>query len=131
MRAGGEEAGCYELLRRARWTNGPSCPFCQQRRVTMHTKLPGTPRQRYLCLACRRTFTDLTGTPFARTNLPLNIWFRCLQLMRGERRTSELAKALGVKWDTAASLQRRLTAALARPGWLRLLDDQGGRVGDE
>lgn len=131
MAAGGDAARCYEILRRTRWADGVACPLCHQRRVTMHTRPIGTPRQRYLCLTCRRTFTDFTGTPFARTNLPLETWFRCLRLMRGRPSTSELARALGVKWDTAASLQRRLTAALARPGWVRLLGDNGKKPEDE
>lgn len=35
--------------------------------------------------------------------------------------TSELARALGVKWDTTAHMERRLGAAMARPGLVRQL----------
>ena len=121
MRAEFSEAWCYEVLRTARWPNGIMCLRCGQARVTTHSKSAGTSWRRYLCLGCRRTFTDLTGTPFARTNLSLTTWFRCLRLMGQGHNTSGLAKELQVKWDTSVQLQRRLAAALARPGLVRQL----------
>lgn len=121
MRLEISEARCYEMLRRVRWPNGIICPFCGRSHVTTHSRFERTRRQRYLCLTCRRTFTDLTGTPLARTNLPLGTWLLCLRLIGQGRTTSELAKELGVKWDTAAQLQRRLGLALARSGFVRQL----------
>ncbi|MHC4090268.1 MAG: transposase [Planctomycetota bacterium] len=116
MRAQPSEAWCYAVLRRVRWPRGVSCPFCGRSRVTPHSKSASTPRRRYLCLGCRRTFTDLTDTPFARTHLTVGTWFLCLRLLGEGRNTAELAKALGVKWDTAAHLKRRLTPGLGRRG---------------
>ncbi len=115
------EAWCYEMLRRARWPDGITCPYCLEKRVTTHSKPANTPRRRYLCLVCRRTFTDLTATPLARTNLPLGKWLLCIRLLQHGRTTTDLAKALEVKWDTAVHLQRRLGTALARPGLVRQL----------
>ena len=102
------EVWCYVVLRKARWPNGIICPYCGRRRVTTHSNFAGTSRLRYLCLGCRKTFTDLTGTPFARTNLSLGKWFLCLRLIEEGRSISEIAKELGVKCDTAAHIQRRL-----------------------
>lgn len=121
MHGGPSEAYCYEALRRARWPSGVSCPHCGEWKVTTHSKSAATPRRRYLCLACRRTFSDLTGTVFARTNLPLGRWLLCLQLLEEGSRTSELARALRVKWDTTAFMQHRLKKGLARPGLVRQL----------
>ncbi len=118
-----DEASSYELLRVLRWPNGIICPYCEQTRVTTHTKSAITPRRRYLCVNCRRTFTDLTGTPFAGTNLPLRIWLLSLWLVENRLATSDLAKTLNVKWDTAAYIQRRLATPLSRPGLIRRLRD--------
>lgn len=115
------EDWCYETLRHMRWPNGITCPYCDRRRVTTHSKSLRTPRRRYLCLGCRRTFTDLTGTPFARTNLPLGTWFLCFDTIGRGYRTSELAKELGVKWDTTAYMLRRLAMAQIRQGFVRRL----------
>jgi transposase-like protein len=127
-----EEAWCYETLRRCRWPDGLDCPRCGGKRVTAHTRSRDTERTRYLCLHCRRTFTDLTGTPLARTNLPLRTWFLCLQLIGSGRTVVELARELDVKWDTADRIKRRLATGLSRPGLIRQLremiekGDEGG-----
>jgi hypothetical protein len=89
-----------------------------------------TARTRYLCLHCRRTFTDLTGTPLARTNLPLWTWFLCLQLIGSGRTVVKLARELDVKWDTADRTQRRLATALSRQGLIRQLREMM-KKGDE
>jgi transposase-like protein len=115
MKAKLDEVWCYQILREMRWPKGIACPFCERRRVTTHSKFGKTPRRRYLCLSCHRTFSDLTGTPMARTNLSLGKWFLCSRLIEEGGRTSELAKELGVKWDTAAHMQRRLNS----PGLVR------------
>ncbi len=102
------EEWCYQTLRRMRWPDGIVCPFCRTKRITTHTKAFETPRRRYICLRCRRTFSDLTGTPFARTNIHLVQWFRCLRLKDNGSSTAKVAKELGVKWDTASRMLRRL-----------------------
>ena len=118
MRAKHDEAWCYSILREMRWPKRIACPHCGEERVTTHTKSLSTPRRRYLCLACRHTFSDLTATPLARTNLPLGKWFQSLLLVAdGGLSTSELAKAIGVKWETAAHVQRTVGTALSRPGF--------------
>lgn len=125
------EAWCYDVLRRVRWPNGMTCPYCGAKRITTHSKFDGMPRRRYLCLGCRRTFTDLTGTPLARTNLPLARWFLCLRLIGQEHSTVELAKKLGVKWDTAAHIKRRLARALGRQGLVRQLREAASEAWHE
>jgi transposase-like protein len=118
-----EETWCYELLRRTRWPDGVTCPYCGARHATTHSKPEATPRRRYLCLGCRRTFSDLTGTPLARTNLPLATWVACLDRLQEPSTVAELAERLGVKWETAMRMQRRLAVALDRPGLIRALRD--------
>ena len=115
------EPRCFEILRRVRWPDGVVCPRWGATRVTTHTNFDAQSRRRYLCLACRRTFTDLTGTIFAQSNLPLETWFRCLDLLWRCPTTGALAQTLGVKWETAARMQRRLVAAWTRPGLIRNL----------
>jgi transposase-like protein len=121
MRFEYDEACCYVILRNMRWPKRIACPYCARERVTTHTRSVSTPRRRYLCLSCRRTFSDLTATPLARTNLPLGKWFRSLLLVGNGLGTAELAKEIRVKWDTAAHMQRRLAAGLSRPGFFRRL----------
>lgn len=121
------EAWCYETLRRCRWPDGVTCVRCGSPRVTVHTRAGQAPRLRYLCLHCRRTFSDLSGTIFARSNLPLHTWFVGLSLLPHRLSTVDYARALRVKWDTARRISRRLLLAAARPGLVR--DLQGVVLG--
>src|SRR5690606_39114098 len=52
-----------EELRTARFALGRSCPRCGCERTHRWGSFSG--RQRYRCLGCRRTFSDLTATPAA------------------------------------------------------------------
>jgi transposase-like protein len=117
------EERCYAALRRVRWPLGVMCPLCQSRRVTTHTKFRTTPRRRYLCLSCRKTFTDLTGTPFMRTNLPLSSWLAYLRFSAQGQSTTELAEQLGVKWDTVTRMRERLGSPAMWPTLARQLHD--------
>ena len=114
-----EESRCYELLRRYRWPQGPSCQGCHSHRITGHSRSRRTPRRRYLCLDCRHTFSDFTGTIFARSNLPLSTWFRAMSLLSENMSTVEYARALSVKWETARRLHRILQQETRRPGLVR------------
>jgi transposase-like protein len=63
------------LLTALRWPDGVTCPHCGSAAVGGHGRynrcrdLP-----RYRCKACRRTFMLTTGTPLARSRLPLSDW---------------------------------------------------------
>lgn len=111
----GSEAECYQRLRRARWPQGVVCPHCGGQRVHIHGRVGKTPERRYRCLECQKTFSDRTGTIFARSKLPLGTWLQALALLAGDRGggggvlgpapTREVARALGVKPETAARVQ--------------------------
>jgi transposase-like protein len=115
------EEWCYQTLRRIRWPGGVRCPRCGSGRVTIHTRRTRTPRLKYLCFGCRRTFSDLTDTVFARSNLPLSTWFVGLCLLPQELSTVSYARMLSLKWDTARRLARSLLVAAGRPGLIREL----------
>jgi len=116
------EAWCHEVLRQLRWPEKITCPHCEQTRVTTHAKSNHSRyTNRYFCFSCRRTFTDLTGTPFARSHLPLGLWFLSLDLISEGTSTAELARRLGVKWDTTLYIQRRIYAYLQQGSLLQRL----------
>lgn len=52
-----------DRLRRSRFAHGLRCPRCGSTRVRRWGWFSG--RQRYRCVECRRTFSDLTSTPAA------------------------------------------------------------------
>lgn len=98
------EEWCWKTLRELRWPVRVICPHCGNR-AGRHC------RERYAyyyrCRGCHRMFSDLAGTPFHGTCLPLNLWFVAIdRMVLGSRLpTSTLARFIGVDRKTA----RRIT----------------------
>jgi len=103
-------------IRAARWAQGLRCPRCASPRCGLFMRQDASGRRKLRCLACGRAFNDLTGTPLARTHLPLSAWHRAARLMlQGEPSCAELSVRLGVKISTAWRVRRALRQALADP----------------
>ena len=114
------EAVLLERLRAARAPRDASCPRCGSARTQRWGGYRGRRRRR--CLECRRTFSDLTGTPLVYLKR-LDGWAgfcACLVAGLSVRRT---ARYLGIHKDTAFRWRHRLLAAL-------LADECGLLAGD-
>ena len=63
------------LLLQLRWPEGVLCPHCSSREIRGHGRYHRNPAlARYECHGCRRTFLLTTGTPLARSRVPLTDW---------------------------------------------------------
>lgn len=105
-----------ERLKAWHWPDGIRCPRCRAARWSLHARADRDGGPKYRCAVCMRTFNALTGTPFARSRLPLKTWFVCgARLRQGPATCAELARRLGVKvttaWRMRRVLQRSLSAA--------------------
>lgn len=121
----GLEIRLLESIRRARWANGLRCPRCASPRCGLFMRRDASGRRKLRCLSCRRAFNDLTGTPLARTHLPLAAWHRAARLMlEGEPSCADLSSRLGVKIATAWRVRRALRQALADPVLRRVLSEE-------
>lgn len=100
----------FEWFRRLRFGEGrPRCLRCGDPRVHRWGGFAG--RRRFRCVACRRTFSDFTGTPLANLKR-IDRWpafCRCMLASLSVRRTG---RRLGVTKDTAFRWRHRLLAAL-------------------
>ncbi|MBI2362155.1 MAG: IS1 family transposase [Elusimicrobia bacterium] len=122
----GIEERLLDSIRRARWAHGLRCPRCASERCGLFMRLDASGRRKLRCLACGRVFNDLTGTPMARTHLPLASWHRAARLMLGgEPACAELSQRLGVKiavrceWTTHQHGRRQRHPSPALPSGLR------------
>lgn len=107
-----EENLLLERLRALRWKHGLRCPRCRATACSVHA-LGRNGRRKLRCSGCGRTFNDLTGTPLARTHLPLTVWAKAARLMSaGTPTCSALAVKLEVKLATAWRVRKILTEAL-------------------
>jgi ribosomal protein L37AE/L43A len=95
----GSEEQCHAALVRMRWPDGFVCPKCGGRK---HSYL--APKRLFQCTACRAQTSARAGTIFHKSRTPLTKWFIAMHLMTGSKNdiaALELARQLGVKWDTA------------------------------
>jgi transposase-like protein len=112
------EALCAQSLRRARWPEQVRCPHCHSGEVTDIRQYMGV-FQRYLCLACGRTFNDKTGTIFENSKVSLSAWAGAAYLLAADQPITVIAENVGVSYPTAL----RMVRELRKSGLLHTLEE--------
>jgi len=101
------EVLCAQRLRRARWPEQVRCPYCHSEEVTDIRQYMSV-FQRYLCLACSRTFNDKTGTIFENSKVSLSAWAGAAYLLTADKPITVIAENVGVSYPTALRMVREL-----------------------
>jgi transposase-like protein len=106
LRRYGTEDQCHAAFVAMRWPEGFVCPACG-------SKAHGTSAQRriFQCKDCRVQTSAKAGTIFHQSKTSLTKWFLAIHLMTGAKNdiaALELARQLGVKWDTAWLIKQKL-----------------------
>ncbi len=101
------EALCAQRLRRARWPEQVNCPHCHSEEVTDIRPYMSV-FQRYLCLACGRTFNDKTGTIFENSKVSLSAWAGAAYLLTADQPVTVIAEDVGVSYPTALRMVKVL-----------------------
>ncbi len=102
----GREDKCRAALIRMRWPDGFVCPRCGERKYSY-----ARARRVFQCSACRTQTTVKAGTIFHKSRTPLTKWFLAIYLLtqsKNDIAALELARQLGVKWDTAWLIKQKL-----------------------
>ena len=112
------EEACREYLTRIRWPEGIECPRCGGR------KLWCTKRKLYHCAACDYEVSVTSGTLFQDTRKPLQLWFRAMWYVVGQKNGVSalgLQKVMGMsRYETVWIWLHKLRTAMVRPGRERL-----------
>jgi transposase-like protein len=131
-------AGFLAQYRAIRFRDGLRCPHCQQTKVHRHGSF--AERQRYRCLSCRRTFSDLTNSPVAYSKKP-TLWpayARCAKRSLTVRRSAEsvgLSVSTAFRWRHAILDEAVDCDDTKLTGWIELVDlwfaysEKGSRQG--
>ena len=118
----GTDEQCHVSLIAMRWPDGFECPHCKGRK---HSYSPA--RRIFQCSACRVQTSVRAGTVFHKSHTPLVKWFLAIYLLTGAKNdiaALELARQLGVKWDTAWLIKQKLMEVmLQRNATYRLAGD--------
>jgi transposase-like protein len=102
----GLEEQCFNALVDMRWPHGFVCPHCGGRRYSFLRA-----RRLWQCSACRKQTSVRAGTIFAGSSTSLRKWFLAIYLItqsKNDIAALELARQLGVKWDTAWLMKQKL-----------------------
>lgn len=97
-------------VRDAAMPAGVVCPNCSDRQVVLYGKRAGL--QRYRCNACRRTFTELTGTVLHGLRRR-DLWLRFSRCLMEGLTVRDAAARLGIAKNTSFAWRHRAIAALA------------------
>ncbi|MGH7467616.1 MAG: IS1595 family transposase [Longimicrobiales bacterium] len=114
-------------VRDARFAHGLYCPRCHSSKVQRWGSF--SCRQRYRCLQCRRTFSDLTSTAAAYTKR-LSLWRRYVYCMIGSDTIRRAAREVGIHPSTAFRWRHRILDSADRndrsdlAGWIEI-DETG------
>jgi ribosomal protein L37AE/L43A/transposase-like protein len=108
----GREDKCHAALIQMRWPEGFVCGKCAGRRYSY-----AKPRRVFQCSSCRTQTTVKAGTIFHKSKTPLVKWFLAIYLLtqsKNDIAALELARQLGVKWDTAWLIKQKLMETMRR-----------------
>jgi ribosomal protein L37AE/L43A/transposase-like protein len=106
----GTEEKCHAALVMMRWPEGFVCPACGGRKHSY-----ARARRIFQCSACRLQTSAKSGTVFHKSKTPLSKWFLAMHLITSAKNDIsglELARQLGVKWDTAWLIKQKLMEAM-------------------
>jgi len=112
------EEACLQYLAQLRWPEGYRCPRCQHRKAWL------TKRSLFHCAACGYETSVIAGTIFQDTRKPLQLWFRAIWHIVGQKNgvsAKGLQRVLGfTRYETIWIWLHKLRIAMVRPGRERL-----------
>jgi hypothetical protein len=114
----GAEEQCWQQVVAWRWPDGFCCPTCGGRAhciVEAHGGRHGTPRKLFQCNACRKQTSQIAGTIFHSTKLPLTTWFHAMYLITQTKQgisSIELGRRLGTTQTTAWKIKTKLAEVM-------------------
>ena len=98
-----------------------ACPHCSSTRTHKDGR-DRAKRQRYRCSACRRSFTDRTGTPFTNHRWPRDVlvmavrWYFRYRLSAANVRDLLAERGIDVSRQTVADWVQKFGSLLAEAG---------------
>jgi transposase-like protein len=108
------ERSCHDYLAKVRWPEGFHCPKCGGKRGwTLRT------RPQIECGGCGRQVSLTSGTILHGSRKPLRVWFRAFFLAACQKTGTSarnLARQLGLNYETAWTWMHKIRRAMVRPG---------------
>ena len=110
-----DQHACLSHLEEVRWGDEPGCPFCHSGHVARKAEKGRLGRGN--CHACKSSFNVLSGTIFAKTQIPLQQWFVAITLVLHAKKSLsryQLGRDLALNQRSAWYMQQRIRAAMTQ-----------------
>ena len=110
-----DQQACLSHLEEVRWGDEPGCPFCHSGHVARKAEKGRLGRGN--CHACKSSFNVLSGTIFAKTQIPLQQWFVAITLVLHAKKSLsryQLGRDLALNQRSAWYMQQRIRAAMTQ-----------------
>jgi len=101
-----DEKLSIKLIKKIRWPKGVVCPKCQSRKIWRKGR--GKHCQDYQCATCGHHFSDISGTFFTQTHLPISKWIIAIALWKLGISAVDLQWATGIAYRHARNMLRKL-----------------------
>ncbi len=116
-----DEKKCRQAIVESRWPDGDIiCPHCGKHHCTRRKD------GRFCCSACNHNFTELVGTIFENTKLPLYKWFMAMYLISSHKKgisSHQLGRDIGVTQKTAWFMLHKVRILFAQNDSYALEED--------
>lgn len=99
-----------ENIKETRFSKGQKCPRCYSKNINKNGKTGG--RQRYICKHCRRTFDEMTLSPFSHSKISLNKWIKYCELLILGESIRQCAEDIDVCVKTSFYMRHRILDVL-------------------
>ena len=100
-----------ELVANIRFEDGLFGPHCGDICIVRRGKT-ASGKQRYLCKACNRTFTDTTNTTLQYTKKHLHIWLKYIECMANQYSVRKSARICGISIPTSFNWRHKILDSL-------------------
>lgn len=100
-----------EAIDSIRFKDGVFCPHCGDTSIVKRG-FAANGKQRYLCKACKRTFSDTTNTTLQYTKKELNIWLKYIECMANQYSVRKSARICGISVPTSFNWRHKILDSL-------------------
>lgn len=102
--------GFTQEVRESRFSDGKSCPHCNEHNVVRNGKYNG--KQRYLCKSCKKSFSDFTYSPIYSSKKPIDKWLKYAECMILGYSIRKCAEILEINIATSFYWRHKILGAL-------------------
>lgn len=105
------------LIKKIRWPDGIECPHCDSNTIW-------NSQGDYRCGACDYHFSDISGTVFTKTHLPISKWILAIGLWKVNCNAKQVQWAIGVTYKVARSMLKKIRDVIQDDPFLAFLSGE-------